>query len=430
MSKKTEEQTKEQARAVASKHPLETILIVALCVPVSGDPSTPEAVSGLPVLFLGPPGIGKSQRAKTASARLGLDCYVIFPSCLQPEDVSGVLVPDGNGGANKISMLDAVRKLHTTGRGVLFIDELTGARPATQGALLGAVLDRQFGDIKLPGAVRIIAAANPPEEAAGGWELEPPMANRFAHFAIAMPRADEWVNYLLSQNLPRDSSVKDYEELLKQNWDAAWARSQGLYAGFHTKTNGRFLHVMPPEGSNQRGGAWPSPRTWENAARSSATCMALSSVIDNSDDLMLDFVTACVGPGAAGEFGTWLREANLPNPEDVLRNGWVPDKLRIDRNYAVFTAMTAFVLGTKDEGKRMDYAVKAFGVLEMASDAGLKDLVAAPLVALVNKGLTSSLLHSTDPAKKKVGEAAVRLMTKIGKAKMGGMLKDFRAEAT
>lgn len=428
MSNKKSEAAADQTQQVdtASKYPLETILTVSLCTPISGDPSTPEAVWGLPVLFWGPPGIGKSERAETASGRLGLGCEVIFPSTMQPEDVNGVLIPDGKGGAVKICMIDGVRKLITAGKGVLFVDEVTGARPATQGALLGAILKRQFGDVKMPSGVRIVAAANPPDQAAGGWDLEPPMANRFAHFDIGKPSADGWVNYLLSQNLPRDTSILDYEDVLKTNWSSAWAKSQGFFAGFHDKTRGRFLHKMPAEGSKDRGRAWPSPRTWTFAARAAATCLALRSVLAEADDLMLDFINACVGAGAAGEFTTWLREANLPNPEDVLRNGWSPDKLRIDRNYAVYTAMVAFVIGTKDEATRLKYAAQAYDVLDVASDAGLKDLIAPTVAQLVNRGLSVSMIRDADPAKKRVGEAAGRILTKLGKTKIGSMIREFK----
>lgn len=429
MTKKAEAPA-EQAQALMSKHALETLMSVALCVPMSGDPTSLTTTWGLPVLFWGPPGIGKSERGEAVAARLGLSCEVIFPSTMQPEDVNGVLVPDGKGGAVKVCLIDGVRHLIAAGKGVLFIDEATGARPATQGALLGAVLKRQFGDVKMPPGVRIVAAANPPEQAAGGWDLEPPMANRFAHFDIGKPRADEWVNHLLSQNSPRDTSIMDYEDVLKKHWDVAWSRSQGFFAGFQNKTNGRFLHQMPAEGARDRGRAWPSPRTWTYAARSAATCMALSSVLqDSGEDLMLDFITACIGPGASGEFTTWLREANLPNPEDVLKNGWTPDKLRIDRNYAVYTAMTAFVLGAKDEDKRLKYAIQAYGILEMASDAGLKDLVAPHVSQLVNRGLSVSMVNSPDPTKKLVGQAASRLLTKLGKTKVGSTIKSFKDPA-
>jgi len=162
MSKKAEAQVVQAEHIPASRHSMETLLSVALSVPMNGDPTAKDVVWGMPTLFWGPPGIGKSKRTKTTARRLGLGCDVIFPATLQPEDVTGVLVPDGKGRAVKICMLDAVQRAVDRGKSVLFIDEISAARPATQGALAGAVLDRQFGDIQLPGTVRIIAAANPP----------------------------------------------------------------------------------------------------------------------------------------------------------------------------------------------------------------------------------------------------------------------------
>ena len=47
--------------------------------------------------------------------------------------------------------------------------------------MLRVVLERTVGDLRLPAAVRVVAAANPPDEAADGWELAPPLANRLVH---------------------------------------------------------------------------------------------------------------------------------------------------------------------------------------------------------------------------------------------------------
>lgn len=38
-----------------------------------------------------------------------------------------------------------------------------------------------MGAYALPDTVRIVAAANPPDVAASGWELSAPLANRFVH---------------------------------------------------------------------------------------------------------------------------------------------------------------------------------------------------------------------------------------------------------
>jgi MoxR-like ATPase len=40
-----------------------------------------------------------------------------------------------------------------------------------QAALLRVVLERTVGDLSLPADVAVVAAANPPEQAADGWDL-------------------------------------------------------------------------------------------------------------------------------------------------------------------------------------------------------------------------------------------------------------------
>jgi hypothetical protein len=400
----------EEARIIATRQPLERLLSVALVVPMRGDPKSAECVWGLPVLFWGDPGIGKSDRVEDTALRLGLRCEVLFPSTNQPEDVSGVLIPDGQGGARKVCLLDPVHILNEKKKGVLFLDELTGARPATQGAYLGAVLKRQFGDVKLEPGVRIAAAANDPSVAAGGWDLEPPMANRFVHFEIPKPSPDDWANWLLSEDIPRDMSIQDYEEYVKDNWGHTWARARGLFAGFIKRRGNELLHKLPKEGSSQRGRAWASPRTWHYAARAMATCFALQAVLPDALGVALDFVSACVGPGASGEFATWMREADLPGPLEVLKNGWTIDKNRLDRNYAVYTAMVAFVLQEKTE-KQIEYANSAWEILEEAAKNNLKDLIVPSVASMVAKGFTK--------ANKKMGPACFRTLSQMARSKIG-----------
>ena len=50
--------------------------------------------------------------------------------------------------------------------GYLFLDELSTSPPAVQAAMLGVALERRVGDLLLPRAVQVVAAANPPERAA------------------------------------------------------------------------------------------------------------------------------------------------------------------------------------------------------------------------------------------------------------------------
>ena len=62
--------------------------------------------------------------------------------------------------------------------GILFLDQLSTAPPAVQAALLRVALERTVCDLELPAGVAVVAAANPPEQAASGWDLSRPLASR------------------------------------------------------------------------------------------------------------------------------------------------------------------------------------------------------------------------------------------------------------
>src|ERR1700735_2037473 len=159
---------------------LENLLSVAMLAPLD-NPASAVCRWGAPIIFWGPPGIGKSGRVEEACAAAGLEVEPLFLSTLQPEDLSGIPMPNtlAEGGVTRVCDLPQIQGLIAAKKGILFLDELTTARPAVQGAGLGVVYNRRVAGKRLPGGVRVIAAANPPEEAAGGWNLAPPMANRF-----------------------------------------------------------------------------------------------------------------------------------------------------------------------------------------------------------------------------------------------------------
>ena len=50
-----------------------------------------------------------------------------------------------------------------------------------------------------------------------------------------------------------------------------------VLAGFMRSLGESNLHKLPAVGSVERGRAWPSPRTWDFAARAIATCLALDA---------------------------------------------------------------------------------------------------------------------------------------------------------
>lgn len=144
----------------------------------------------VPVLLLSEPGWGKSSLVRSIAAADGVACETVLGSIREPSDFSGLPVITDDG--VKLDPPAWARRLSEEGCGYLFLDELTTVPASVQAAMLAVSLDRTVGDLRLPFDVRMIAGANPPDSAADGQELAPPLANRFCHVTFA-PTVDEWL---------------------------------------------------------------------------------------------------------------------------------------------------------------------------------------------------------------------------------------------
>jgi hypothetical protein len=428
---------------------IEKILATTLLVPM-GDPSDAQTKWGLNTMLWGDPGIGKSDRVEAAGAMIGLPVRTTYVPTCQPEDASGAPFVNTSkttayldalveqlgespeefpgflrnaaaslkktatrygGSFSRIeATLPGVSDLMVDGQGIWFIDELSSGRPAVQAAFLGATLTRRVGGMQLPPGIRIVAAGNPAESAAGGWELEPPMANRFAHFDVRTPTNDEWSEWLTSGGAQELLPIEDGEATVRANWADQWPVVCGLMGGFLSAAGkGTSLHDLPKEGDKARGRAWPSPRTWAFAARAMATCRCLGT----DDATMMAIIQGCVGEGASVPFYAWVKNADLPTPSEVLTKGWKVDKKRLDRNFAVYSAMTAYVINRQDVVEKRQLAVHAWNRLGEAADANLLDLTDRYARVLVRAGLSTT----TSPELKK---AATPVLTRIVKSPLGG----------
>jgi hypothetical protein len=311
----------------------------------------------VPVLLLSDPGMGKSSLVRGIAATEGVLCETVLGSIREPADVAGLPII-GEGGA----VLDPpawAKRLAEAGAGYLFLDELTACPPAVQAAMLAVALDRTVGDLRLPGGVRVVAGANPPDRAADGWEISPPLANRFCHVNYS-PSVDEWLDGMTTGwAAPPASRAIGTDP----------ARTAALVAtvtGF-VRTRPDLLHVFPGSAA-ATGGPWPSRRVWSMLAH------ALAHVRDDDHAAIQGVTFGLVGEGVGVEYLTWRQQADLPDPAAVVADpsivAWGD---RPDRVWAVLSGVVGWAAarGTTEAWK------EAWGPLLAAAEHGAPDVAAA-----------------------------------------------------
>jgi len=285
--------------------------------------------AGVPVLLWGAPGTGKTSAVRALADAIGWPCETVIAAIREPSDFSGLpVVVDG---VVHFAPPRWAERLAAAGHGLLFLDEISTAPPAVQAALLRVVLERVVGDLDLPDGVVVVAAANPPEQAADGWDLSAPLANRFCHLDWEVDAAAFAAGLTGGWQAPAVPS-------LPPDWEDRIAFTRGLVAAFVTLRPG--LSCAVPDDATGAGRAWPSPRSWDMAAR----LWAAAEAVDASVDAETALLTGAVGTGPGIEILMWRLEMDLPDPEALLAD---PDAFvlpdRGDRAHAVLSAVAAAV---------------------------------------------------------------------------------------
>ncbi|WP_330341631.1 AAA family ATPase [Streptomyces sp. NBC_00557] len=330
---------------------------------------TLAVAADLPVLLWGEPGIGKTAALTQLATALDLPLTTVIASVHEPSDFSGLPVVGEDPAVQGVPLAppDWAVRLVRAGRGLLFLDELSTAPPAVQAALLRLVLERRIGALRLPPGVRIVAAANPRSSAADGWELSPPLANRFVHLQWAHDH--DVVVRGLGGTWPRATLPRLDPERLS----GAVAYARRAVCGFLTARPG-LVHRLPG-GESHRGGAWPSPRSWEATLR----LIAFATAAGSSRDVLSLLVRGAVGDGPGLELLASLDRMDLPDPETLLADpagAELPE--RGDLRQAVLDGVVAAVRG-RPERARWD---AAWALLVRAAETGAPDVVVVPATTL------------------------------------------------
>lgn len=313
--------------------------------------------AGVPVLLLSDPGMGKSSLVRGMAAAEGVPCETVLGSIREPADVAGLPVITGAG-----AVLDPpawAKRLAGTGAGYLFLDELTTCPPAVQAAMLAVALDRTVGDLVLPAGVRVVAGANPPDRAADGWEVSPPLANRFCHVEFA-PSVDDWLDGMTTGWAAPPASRAVASDALRR------AALVATVTGF-VRTRPDLLHAFPTTAAGT-GGPWPSRRVWSMLAS------ALAHVRDDDHASVQGVTFGLVGEGAGVEYLSWRQTADLPDPAAVVQDpSIVAWDDRPDRVWAVLSGVVGWAIARGTAQAWRD----AWGPLLAAAEQGAPDVAAA-----------------------------------------------------
>lgn len=345
---------------------------------------------GLPIAFRASPGMSKTAQIREIAAECGLPCEILSPG-ERGEGAFGV-VPVPDEGVLTYPPPEWIQKFYpqakgktATPRGVVFVDELTTAPPALQPPLLGLFLEGRIGGTELPSGVRCIAAYNDVDEAAAGYDLPPPLANRMGHIPFDPGGTEEWTDWLVGANGSHFKQTVDSEAeeaRVLSAWPDAFALAKGKAIAF-LRTRPALLHKMPPPHDPAASKAWPSRRTWEFAVRALASC----AIHGAEEDVETQLIAAFVGDAIAGELYTYLRDEDLPDPAEILDGNieFTHDKKRLDRSFAILAACTALVV--PENAKKRDARGKhLWEIITKIAKDGAKDVVFGAAQRLARTG--------------------------------------------
>ena len=320
--------------------------------------------AGTPTLLWGGAGEGKTTVIEQFARDRGKHLETVIASISDPTDFQGM--PYHADGKTMFSPPDWAQAIADADvDGIVFFDEISTAPPSVQAALLRPILGKVVGSLALPEQTRFIAAANPPEIAADGWDLSAPLANRFVH-----------IDWDLPAEVGSHGFTFGFEDITVPVIDTDAAAALVVEMKMRV---GAFLNARPdmksviPKDSPGAGRAWPRPRSWESGAR----LLAYGRAGKVSQGTLNVLMMGAVGPSAAREYLTWESNLDLPDVEAAIKaKGAITLPGTADKIMVVCGATAAAIKGNATKA-RCDAAVN--GILVAIAAAGYRDLAVVAL---------------------------------------------------
>ncbi len=271
---------------------------------------TSMIASKIPTFLWGPPGIGKSSIIKQIAKDAGIECIDLRLSLMDPTDLKGIPFYDKEVHQ---ALWAPPSFLPSTGKGILFLDELNSAAPAVQASAYQLILDRQVGEYRLPDGWAIVAAGNREGDRGVVYRLPSPLANRFVHVEMEV-------------------SVEDW-----RTW-AMKTRIDTRIIAYITFKNEALFTFDPLK--NER--SFATPRSWE------AVNNILNSPLEKN--LWLEAIGGAIGHDNAIDFLGFLKIMDkLPDVEAILRGDEVEASEDISALYVLSCALVSRLLQNPED---------------------------------------------------------------------------------
>lgn len=311
-----------------------------------------------PTLVWGPPGVGKTAMIKALARRH--NAVLIEPHIRSPEDLAMPVLKDGN---LVVEPVDDFKRACSLDNAIVFIDELSTLTNAVQHTILRFLDSGKVGAYYIPPTVWRVAAANPADQA-GGFELTLPTANRLHHVYFHLD-ALEWArDFVPYWGNPPKLTIP--EEI--------WMKSRAMVAGFIQKHPHALLQVPKSESDSP---AWPSPRSWDSGSRILAAAMYKGLSVTSPE--VLEGIVGCVGDGAGREFISYIKNLDLPDPEELLK---APGEFKLpERGDIAFITLSSVVAAVSFQPTQDRYNA-AWEIIDRAVHQGGKDVAFMAAVSL------------------------------------------------
>lgn len=368
---------------------------------------------GVPVYIYGPPGQGKTTRAKQVALSDGFAVINVAVHLSRPEDFKGLAVPDMAERAIARLPDGWIRDARANPISVVILDEINYANDGTQKACLKGLHENQWGDEVLPGTVRYALTGNPAEESGGAaQDVIAALSNRLVHLRMSRSPAD-WTRWRRGMvEAPADPLDTEAEQArVAALWPEFFARASATVAAFIDVRPG-LLYQKPAEGDPKLSGPWPSDRSWDVFTHVYATCLLMQAhptpgrkelILD--DETMAALLAGTIGEGATTEFLSWVAAADLGTPTEYLTGAraFAHYHHRIDRTHAVLGACALHLRSfTGEKADRIAQARVLWGMLGAVAKVAV-DLTVQPVEILIAAGLLVPCKDVAYPVVDKLG---------------------------